>query len=172
MSSNYDAIVIGGGISGASVAFFLKKKGLDNVLLVERGAVPASSNTGKSCAIVRTFYTLPLMARLARAAVGMFAAMPDELGKTGGFQQTGFVELVPSDWVETTKEITDMQSSVGIETEFVDPSEYEQRFPWMNLEGIGAVVFEPKSGWADPVQTTEAYIEGKAYPFASGHTRC
>ena len=105
MSSRYDFIVIGGGISGASVAYFLKKKGVDNVLLVERGATPAPSNTGKSCAIVRTFYTLPVMARLAKSAVDMFASLRDELGKTGGFQQTGFVQLVPSDWVETTKEI-------------------------------------------------------------------
>jgi sarcosine oxidase subunit beta len=169
MTTKYDVIVIGAGISGASLAYFLKKKGVGNVLVVDRGATPASANTGKSCAIVRTFYTLPLMARLARAAVGMFAALPDELGKTGGFQQTGFVQLVPSDWVETTREITDMQASVGIETEFVDPAQYEQRFPWMNPDGIGAVVFEPQSGWADPVQTTEAYVEG--FQAAGGEVR-
>jgi sarcosine oxidase, subunit beta len=169
MSGTYDVIIVGAGISGASLAYFLKKKGVEKVLVVERAAAAAPAGTGRSCAIVRTFYTLPLMARIAKEAVDLFAALPEELGRTGGFQQTGFNQLVPPDWVETTREITEMQRSVGIETVFIDPSEYETRYPWLNTDGVGAIVYEPKSGWADPVETTEAFIEG--FKAAGGEVR-
>ena len=64
-------MVVGAGITGASAAHWLKKKGAGRVLLVERGT-PAAGGTGRSAAIVRTFYTIPVMARLAREAVRLF----------------------------------------------------------------------------------------------------
>ncbi len=160
MPSRYDIIVVGAGISGASAAYFLKKRGAGRVLLLEAGERPACSNTGKSAAIVRTFYTLPLMARIAKAAVDLFVAMPDELGHTGGFAQTGFTQLLPPDWVSIASEIVAMHRALGVETDFVDPSDYGRRFPWLATEGVGAIVFEAQSGYADPVATTGAYVEG------------
>ena len=65
MTNHHDVIVTGAGITGASAAHFLKKKGVDKVLLVDRGGV-ASGGTARSAAIVRSFYTIPVMARLAR----------------------------------------------------------------------------------------------------------
>ena len=159
MSSSYDFIIVGAGITGASAAYWLKKKGIDKVLVIEKGAAPACSNTGKSCAMVRTFYTIPVMARLAQIGVGMFANLTEELGNDGGFRQTGFIQILPADWVETTAEILKMHQSLGIDTGFVDPSEYERKYPWLNTEDIGAIVYENDSGYADPVQTTEAFAE-------------
>ncbi len=160
MPASYDVVVVGAGISGASTAYFLKQKGAGRVLLLESGSSPACSNTGKSAAIVRTFYTLPVMARIAKTAVDLFASLPDELGRGGGFQQTGFTQLLPPAWVDIATEIVSMHRALGIETEVVDPSDYGRRFPWLNAEGVGAIVFEPGSGYADPVATTRAYVEG------------
>ena len=169
MSSSYDVIVVGAGIIGSSVAYYAKKKGTSRVLLLERGATPAFANTGKSAGIVRTFYTVPLLARLAKAAVDLFVSLPDELGKTGGFQKTGFVQLVPPQWKELIEDLVAMQRSWGIETDFVDPSEYQKRFPWLETDGVAAILYEPNSGYADPVQTTEAFAE--AFTAMGGETR-
>ena len=93
MARHHDAIVIGAGITGASTAHFLKKKGLERVLLVDRGGT-ASGGTGKSAAIVRSFYTIPVMARLAREAVRLFHGLEEEVGSDGGFRATGFTQLI------------------------------------------------------------------------------
>ena len=50
--SGYDYVVVGAGISGSALAYYLKKGGAARVLLLERGE-PASGGTGKSAAIVR-----------------------------------------------------------------------------------------------------------------------
>jgi len=157
MANAYDVVVIGAGIIGASTAHFLVKKGVKRVLLVERGG-PAAGGTGRSAAIVRSFYTVPVMARLAKQAVDLFHHLPDEIGTDGGFRATGFTQLVPPDWVATAKEKVAMHQELGITTGFVPQSEWAERFPWLDPDGIGAIVFEPKSGYADPIQTTEGFV--------------
>ena len=156
-SKSYDVIVIGGGILGSTTAYYLKKHGVSKVLLVERGDV-ASGGTGKSAAIVRSYYSIPVMARLAKEAVKLFHNLEDEIGVDGGFHPTGFTQLVPPDWVDKAKELVTMHQELGIDTDFVPSAEWEEKFPWLNLEGIGAIVFEKSSGYADPIQTTEGFV--------------
>ena len=157
MARSYDYIIVGAGILGASTAHYLAKKRAGRILLLDR-LEPASGGTGKSAAIVRSFYTIPLMARLAREAVKLFHHLTEEIGGDGGFRATGFTQLVPPEWVETTKEKVAMHRSLGIDTNFVPEPEWAQRFPWLNPDGVGAIVFETSSGYADPVQTTESFV--------------
>jgi sarcosine oxidase, subunit beta len=168
MSRNYDIIVVGAGITGAAAAHYLKKKGVGKVLLLDRGEA-ASGGTGKSAAIVRSFYTIPVMARLACEAVKLFHNLREEVGSDGGFHATGFTQIFPSDWLDIAKEKVAMQQKVGIETGFVPQSEWAKRFPWLNTDGVAAIVLEPLSGYADPVQTTEAFV--KRFVQAGGEFR-
>jgi sarcosine oxidase, subunit beta len=169
VATDFDFIVIGAGISGSSTAYWLKKKGVGKVLLLEKGARPACSNTGKSAAIVRSFYTIPVMARLAKEAVHLFHHLSDELGNDGGFKHTGFTQLLPPDWVEIARDKVAMHRSIGIETTLIDPDEFARENEWLNPEGVGVVVYEANSGYADPVQTTEAFVE--AFSAAGGEAR-
>jgi glycine/D-amino acid oxidase-like deaminating enzyme len=169
VANDFDIIVIGAGISGASAAYWLKKRGVGKVLLLERGAGPACANTGKSAAIVRSFYTIPVMARLAKAAVELFHRLPDELGSDGGFRHTGFTQLIPPDWVGTAREKVAMHRALGIDTTLIDPAEFAREHPWLNPEGVGVVVYEANSGYADPVRTTTAFVE--AFSAAGGEVR-
>ena len=154
----YDVIVVGAGIIGASTAFYLKKQGVSKVLLLEKNQT-ASGGTGKSAAIVRSYYSIPVMARLGKEAVKLFHNLKEEIGTDGGFNPTGFTVLVSPDWLDKAKEVVIMNQKLGINTEFVPEKEWEKRFPWLNPEGLGAVVFEKDSGYADPVQTTDGFVE-------------
>ena len=87
--AKYDYVIVGAGISGAALAYFLKKGGAARVLLLERGDA-ASGGTGKSAAIVRQHYSTRLMARLARRSVELFRAMPEDLGQDGGYRGGAF----------------------------------------------------------------------------------
>ena len=154
----YDVIVVGAGIIGASTAFYLKKQGVSKVLLLEKNQT-ASGGTGKSAAIVRSYYSIPVMARLGKEAVKLFHNLKEEIGTDGGFNPTGFTVLVSPDWLDKAKEVVIMNQKLGINTEFVPEKEWEELFPWLNPEGLGAVVFEKDSGYADPVQTTDGFVE-------------
>jgi len=67
--TTYDVVVVGAGITGASTAYHLKKRGVGRVLLVDR-EVPAAGGTGKSAAIMRQHYSNPLLVRLSKSKSG------------------------------------------------------------------------------------------------------
>ena len=156
--TKHDVIIVGAGITGASTAYQLKKRGVGRVLLLER-QVPAAGGTGKSAAIVRQHYSTRLMTRLAHAAVGMFQAMPDELGQDGGYRRVGYAFLTPPDSIAGSRRNVEMQRQVGIETRFLEPAEIATRMPWLNTDGVAGVIWEEQGGFADPVRSTEAYVE-------------
>ena len=79
---SYDVIVVGAGIIGSSTAYYLKKQGVSKVLLLEKNQT-ASGGTGKSAAIVRSYYSVP----------------KEEIGTVGGFKTTGFTVLVSTELV-------------------------------------------------------------------------
>ena len=153
----YDVIVVGAGISGAALAYVLKKKGASRVLVLERGA-PASGGTGKSAAIVRQHYSTRLMARLAKRSVDLFRAMPDELGQDGGYRPVGYLFLATPENAAAAKANIAMQRDVGIDTTWLEPAALPVRCPWLDPDGVAGAAFEPHGGYADPVQSVEAYL--------------
>ena len=168
MSEVFDVVVVGCGITGSGTAYHLKKFGVDRVLLLER-RTPAAGGTGKSAAIVRQHYSNPLPARLAMESVDMFAAMPDELGASGGYQQAGWFFLIPQDFLGGATANVAMQQEVGVDTRLLDDKEIAEMMPWLNPEGVAGVAHERKGGYADPVQSTEAYL--KAFKDLGGEAR-
>jgi sarcosine oxidase subunit beta len=163
-----DVVVIGAGITGASTAYHLRKRGAGRVLLLER-ANPAAGGTGRSAAVVRQHYSTPLMARLALAGVAMFKAMEEELGQDGGYRRTGWAFLVAAEAKEAAERNLAMQRGLGIDTRILSPGEMAERLPWLNPEGVAAVVWEAEGGYADPVRSTEAYVG--AFARAGGEVR-
>lgn len=155
--SAYDFVIVGAGISGAALAYYLKKAGASRVLLLERGEL-ASGGTGKSAAIVRQHYSTSLMARLAKRSVDIFRAMPGELGHDGGYRGVGYIFLASGENAAAAQKNVVMQRSVGIDTSWLDAATAAKRFPWLNADGVAGGAFEPFGGYADPVQSVEAYV--------------
>ena len=153
---SYDAIVVGAGISGASTAYHLRNTGA-KTLLIERGE-PASGGTGKSAAIIRQSYSTPLLVRLARASITMLENAKSVLGRAAGFVQDGYCFVVSAEMLEGAKRNVAMQQSLGIVNEWSDGPGFPQHLPEINPEGIAGIVYEPHGGYADPVQTTEAFV--------------
>jgi len=168
MSASYDVVVVGAGILGASTAYHLARTGTKRVLLLERGE-PACGGTGKSAAIVRQHYSTPILARLARDSVAMFATMAETLGADGGYVNDGYCFLLGADMLPGARRNVAMQQALGIDARFLAPAEWESRLPGLNPEGVAGAIFEAKGGYADPVRTTEAYVE--AFRRAGGEVR-
>lgn len=158
MSGTYDVIVIGAGITGASTAYHLKQKGVSRVLLIERDR-PAAGGTGKSAAGIRQNYSTAVLINLARTSIEHFRNMPDELGMDGGYVAAGYHMIVPDHMLDGVKHNIAIQQSVGVTTGFMSEGEIGDRMPWLNRDGVAAVTFEPDGGYADPVRSTEAYVQ-------------
>src|SRR5215469_5487495 len=153
MSSTADAVVVGGGVVGASVAFHLALMGMKHVVLCERRFLAAGA-TGKSGALVRMHYTNEPEARLAFASLPYFANWNDMVGHgSAGFLNTGMLRIVARENEAKLRANVAMLRQVGIDTTVVGSEDVGHIAPSWNVQDIAAAAFEPKSGCADPVAT-------------------
>lgn len=156
MTDTYDAIVIGGGVVGAATAFHLKSLGCARVLLIERDQT-CCGGTAKSCAIVRTHYSIPSNTRLAQHSLGVFENFREVVGHHEadcGWVNTGYLILAPEgDAAASLEANLAMQAGAGAETRPIDSAEATSLNPLLALDDVAAIGFEPRSGFADPAQT-------------------
>ena len=154
MKARADAVVIGGGIMGASIAHFLGKLGYGSVVLVEKSRLCGGS-TQYSAAHVRQHYTNEVAIRLAVRAAGMFARAEEELGGDVGFVQDGYLVIAPPEEEQAIRDVVPLQQRCGVETEILTPEQVHERWPELDVEGVALACFERTSGYADPVRTVE-----------------
>jgi sarcosine oxidase subunit beta len=143
-----EAVVIGGGIVGTSIAHYLALKGLKGVVLLERESI-ASGATGKTGGLVRMHYTNPWEALLALRSREVFANWGELIGGDCGFRRTGFLCVVAPHDVENLRRNVEMLKRVGVRTEVLTPSGMKELQPFCSIADVGAVAYEPESGCAD-----------------------
>ena len=157
MIDKADAVVIGGGIMGASIAHFLTKLGFGQVALVEKRKLCGGS-TQYSAAHVRQHYSNEVGIRLAVRGAQMFANAEDELGGPAGFEQIGYMLIAPAEGEQALRDIVAVQQSFGVDTTLLEPAEVERRWPELRLEGVALACYEQTSGFANPVLTVESLV--------------
>ncbi len=161
MSETFDAIVIGAGVVGASTAFHLVKLGGLRVCLIDRAQV-CTGGTAKSCAIVRTHYSVPSNTALAKRSLDMFGTFEDWLEDAeadADFVRTGYLILAPEgDLAGKLYGNLAMQADVGAETFPVSKEDALEYHPLLALDDVAAIGYEPNSGYADPYLTTTSFV--------------
>jgi sarcosine oxidase subunit beta len=157
VASAYDAIVVGAGVMGASIAFHLARAGLHNTLVLERDVI-CSGNTRKSGALVRSHYSNLPEARLVYASLPYFHHWRDLVGGDAGFKQVGCVVLVGENNGRKLALNLEMLRSIGVNTRLVDRDELREIQPSIDLYDGALAAYEPDSGYADPVATTHCFI--------------
>ena len=154
---SYDAIVVGAGISGTGTAYHLKKLGVGRVLLVDREQGVACGPTRDSAAVVRMHYSEPVLVRMAMESRGMFETMQETLGRDGGFRRKGWFLVLPPEMMDAANRNVEMQRGMGLDCGIPVRQGDRREAPWLNTDGIGGLLYEPDSGYADPVRSTEAF---------------
>ena len=162
MAETFDAIVIGGGVIGASVLFQLARLGCRKPLLLERGQI-AGGMTAFSSGIVRTHYSVPINVQVARASLAMLedfrALLDDDPEADAGLVRSGYVIVAPpgsaSDAVRSS---IAMQQGLGVEAMLLDRAQALEKHPWLHLDDIDAIGFEAEAGFADPYLVATGFI--------------
>ena len=152
-----EAIVVGAGVVGASVAFHLAEKGIDTLVVDREG--PAPGSTARSGALVRAHYPTALEADLTwESLTEYFEPWGERVGGGCGFTRTGFAYLVGEDRVEALRHNVTLQREVGVEAELVGPEELEELDPALRPDGVALAAYEPRGGYADPTATALGFL--------------
>ncbi|MFN8434654.1 MAG: FAD-dependent oxidoreductase [Anaerolineales bacterium] len=157
MTQTYDAIVIGAGVMGASIAFHLAERGLKTAIL-ER-TVSAAGATGHSSGLVRMHYDLAAESHLTFASYkNYFNIWKDRVGGECGFQQTGFLQIAKREHEDKLRGNVENQKKIGINTSVISVDEVRKLFPDLVTEHFDYAAYEPDSGYADATLTTNSFL--------------
>ena len=152
-----EAMVVGAGVVGASVAFHLAERGVETLVLDREG--PAAGSTARSGALIRAHYPTALEADLAwESLTRYFEPWDERVGGGCGFTRTGFAYLVGEENVDSLHHNVALQQSVGVETGVVEPDELGEIDPALHTEGFALAAYEPRGGYADPTSTAIGFL--------------
>jgi glycine/D-amino acid oxidase-like deaminating enzyme len=157
MALTADVVIIGGGVTGASIAFHLASRGMRDVVVVDKSFV-ASGATGKSSACVRQHYSTAETCRMIRYSLDCFQRF-EELtgGGSCGFRHTGYLLGVDERMQKPMEASVALQRSTGIETRLVSPAEMREIEPRLRTEDWVAGCYEPDSGYCNPAETAQGF---------------
>ena len=153
-SSGANIIVIGAGVVGCSLAFHLARAGA-RVRVFDKGGICAGMSA-RSGALVRMHYTFAPEAELAWKSHHYFRNWSEIVGGRCGFVETGFAVVVDERNAPRLRANVAMLQRIGVDTEVVTAAELRQREPNAFVDDVALAAFEPQSGYADPVATTES----------------
>ena len=148
-----DVVVIGGGVSGLSSAYFLARAGKD-VVVIEKGTVGGEASGRSGGMISERVDELPLIP-LAVESLRLWATLDDELGYPTEFTHQGRLQVAV-----TEEEMGDLISERdqalrhGISADLVDPSEIRDMIPGISGRTLGGTFF-PNGGHANPQRSVQ-----------------
>ena len=157
----FDAIVIGGGVIGTSIACHLARLGAGSVLLLEQGTLGSGTSAQSSC-IVRTHYSVPINVALSQAALAIFEDFPNYLGDAEaecGLNRCGLMLLAPEgERAAALRTTLGLQRAAGITASEITPVEAREIHPLLDLGDDPVIGWEPAAGYADAYLTLSAYV--------------
>ena len=157
MTKTADAVVIGGGVMGASILYNLVSRGVGSAVLLERDTL-GSGSTGRSSGVIRMHYSTEVNARLAWESFGILRDFGQVVGAgDAGWVHTGFLVVVPPESIDGLRQNIEMQQSVGIDTRIISLEEAQELAPGFDLQGDEGFAWEPQSGYGDPSGTALGY---------------
>jgi len=145
---------------GASVAYHLTRRGLTDIVLVERETLLATGSTGRNAGGVRHQFSNRANIRLSIESIRLFERFAEEIGHPIDFHQDGYLFLLANDdSVETFRGNVAIQRSLGIDVEWLDAAEAARRVPGLTVDGVRAATFCSRDGIADPNGVTMGFAK-------------
>jgi sarcosine oxidase subunit beta len=161
MNKTANVVIIGGGISGCSIAYNLAKKGIRDIIVIEKD-YPSSGATGRCGAGVRMQWGTEMNCRLAKYSIEFFEKANEELEYDGDieFKQKGYLIVASTDKeAEQFKKNVALQNSLGIPSKFLTPKEAKEIIPHMDESKIVCATYCQKDGHLNPFLATDAYAK-------------
>ena len=154
------AVVVGGGIVGCSIAYHLARRGITDVLLLEQNTLTGGS-TWHAAGLVSQLKSSYSLTRLATYTARLYEELEDETGQATGYRTTGSISVASDGerWEEILRGMS-MARTAGVEMEVISPERAKEMWPLLRTDDLAGAVFIPGDGQTSPVDTTMALAKG------------
>src|SRR5687767_8689121 len=143
------AVIIGGGVGGTSIAYHLAEMGWSDIVLVERAEL-TSGSTFHSAGLVGQLRGSVTLTRMMMYGSDLYRRLKDETGVDPSWHEVGSIRLASSkERMEELQRQAGWAKTFGLPMELIDAQEAQDRFPLMSTDG-----------WLDPSGLAQAFAAG------------
>ncbi len=154
-------VIIGGGISGVSIAYNLAKKGMKDIVVFDDNYMTGGA-TGRCGAGIRQQWGTLMNCKLAKMSIDFFETAQEtlEYHRDVEFKQEGYLVVATTKKEdEISEKNVALQNSVGIPTQKLTPKEALTIVPHLNIDEVVSATFCPTDGHLNPFLMTDAYYQ-------------
>ena len=153
-------VVIGGGIGGCSILYWLARLGWGDVALVERSEL-TSGSTFHSAGLVGQLRNSLSLTQMMMNSVDLYRNLGDEVELETGWREVGSLRLASSkEHMEELERQAAWAETFGLPLHLISADEAHAMFPPMSTEGVFGAALLPSDGYVDPSQLTLALARG------------
>ncbi|XP_057677902.1 FAD-dependent oxidoreductase domain-containing protein 1 [Corythoichthys intestinalis] len=163
-----DIVIVGGGVVGWSVAYWLKKKegirGGLKVVVVEKDTTYSQASTVLSAGGIRQQFSLPENIGLSLASAHFLRNINEHLAVLNEdavdvqFNQAGYLFLADDKAAHVMEENYQAQRAAGAQVCLLSPTQLKEKFPWINAEDVALASYGLENeGWFDPWSLLNAF---------------
>ena len=160
MKEHARVVVIGGGVLGAGLLYYLTKEGWNDVVLVEKGEL-TSGSTWHAAGLIPHFIGGLSMAKLHHEGSELYKRLEAETGQATGWHGCGAIRLALTDdevdWFRYVKGILDY---LDIDCHLIDSTEIQAIHPLLVVDDVKMGFYTPNDGHTDPASATNAMAAG------------
>lgn len=159
MKNSAEIVIIGAGISGCSIAYNLAKKGVKNIVVIEKNYI-CSGSTGRCGAGVRMQWGTEMNCKIGKKSIEFYENANEilEYNRDVEFKQKGYLLIADTDKeIEQFKKNIEVQHACGIPSKMVSLKEAKEIVPYLNINLLKGAAFCEKDGFLNPFHTTDAF---------------
>nr|WP_312987476.1 FAD-dependent oxidoreductase [Comamonas koreensis] len=155
-SGRFDVVVMGGGIVGSAVAYFLLKEAPSlSVAVVEPDSSYEFASALRASGGCRVQFTCPENIEMSKFSIDFIKQFDASMGTAkhpahAAWVEGGYLFIVPPEDVKGLERNAKIQQAHGCVANLLSPAELKQRFPSMYVDDLGAGVHTRHDGWCDP----------------------
>ncbi len=160
MRSHYRAVVIGGGVVGASTIYHLAKMGWSDVILLEKLEY-TSGSTWHAAGLLPLFNMSYSVGKIHKYSVDLYQSLEEETGQVVSFHKTGNLRLARNqERMDEYKRYCGTASTIGVPFEIIGPQEIKELWPFAKVDDLVGALYHPDDGHVAPVDVTMALLKG------------
>src|SRR6187551_2707965 len=136
LPTHAQAVIVGGGIAGASTAYHLTKLGMVDVLLLEQGRLTCGT-TWHAAGLVGQMRATSNATRMSRYGIELYSSLERETGLATGWKQCGSVNVAKTrERLQLVRRQMARARSFGVEFEWLSPTQIAQRLPLLRTDDL------------------------------------
>ncbi len=160
MKSKAKVVVVGGGVVGVSALYHLAKKGLSDVVLVERKEL-TSGSTWHAAGLLPLFNMSYSVGQLHKYAVDLYKKLEEETGQNVGFSVVSNIRLASTkDRMDEYHQYAGVAQTIGVDVKFLTPDQVKEIWPLCRTDDLLGAIQHPEDGYIQPADLTQAMATG------------